>query len=244
MTYGVQVRNADGVLIVDTEKRSMEAFSWGSMTVPNRDLFKLYMPANCIAPIVFIRRPATLGLLVRGNEIEDSGGRYVSWSADRDYTVEYMVAGFRTNAPAAAQTGYGYSVFDGQGRLTFSTNLAYPRFPYRSVFPLQTLFIDPNRSYVGTMVAGGSPSYQHPAWGPNDWLYWSPMPFWERDTFSNWHLGLWFGEFGGDPRRIETGRVNITNNLEDQLLGSFFGGVPGTNIVPPFFLSCNFLPPT
>lgn len=242
MSYGLQVRNADGVLIVDTNKRSMEAVEWGTMSLPNRGNYRLDLPTTVDAPIVFIRKPPT-ALIIRGAQKVDGGGLHCNFSADRDVDVEYMIAGFRNHAPSAAQTGYGCSVFDADGNLTFSTKLAYPRFPYRSI-TLSNTAMNPSDFAVYTMVSGGSPAYQHPAWGDDDWLYWNPMTFWSKDAGANWHLGLWFGSFGGDTRRFEIGRVDLSTSLAGNWLGWGPGVPPGTNMAPDGLLSCNFLPPS
>jgi len=246
LPYGLQIRNADDVLIVDTEKRSMEAFAWGSMSIPNRGGVRLDIPAEVEAPIVFIRRPSPFAWIIRGAEKTDSGGRHINWSADRNTTIQYLIAGFRTNAPPAAQTGYGCSVFDAAGRLTFSTNLAYPRFPYRSI-TLGTIAFDPSNFGTFGMISGGSPAYQHPPFGPNDWLYWNPTQYWSKDSGANWHFGLWFGD--GNPegvandRVIAVQRIDLSVSLSSWQLGWFSAKPPGTALVPDGLLSCNFLPP-
>lgn len=243
MSYGLQVRNSNGILIIDTNKRSMEAISWGTMNLVNRTGYRLDLPTGVDAPMVFIRKPSGIVLIIRGLQKVDGDGPHVNFSADRDFTVEYMIAGFRTTPPSAAQTGYGASVFDEEERLTFSTNLAYPRFPYRSI-TLSTLALDNDNFAAYSMVSGGSPAYQHPAWGSNDWLYWNPLPFWGRDSGSNWHLGLWFGQFESDTRRIETARVNLSNSYHDWWLGWYSASNPGANLAPTALLSCYFVPPT
>lgn len=242
MTYGIKIYNSNAKLIIDSTKRSMEAISWGTIDVPNRNTLRLAIPTSIVAPIVFYRPHPTMGpgLIIRGNIITDGDGLCTYISADRDYKVQYIIAGFRIGTPPEVNTGYGANVWDADSRLCFSTNLRYVRFPYRSI-TLQELGVDPDTWKVWTMISGGSPAYQHPGWTSADYLYWNPLPFWSRSGGSNWHLGLWFGEWAGDTRHIEVGRVDLNASHDWKWLGWYLAGNPGSVLMDPTgLLSCNF----
>lgn len=240
MSYGIRVLNADGIPVIDSRYRSMEAVAWGTVAVPNRSTVQIDFPTGIAAPMLFLK-PQSVGLMVRGKA--DMTNNRVFLGGDRNFNVDYVIGAFPTD-DGVVYSGYGMNAWDEEGRLTFSTNKRYMRFPYRSITLLKTAD-SPSDFANYTMVSGGSPAYQHPAWGANTYLYWNPMFYWEKDTGADWHLGLWFGSFGGDTRRIEVKRVDFskTHSSPPSWLGSIFTGPPGTNLAPSALLSCEFVPP-
>lgn len=247
MEYGLDIFNADGVPIVSPRFRNLEAISWGTMSLVNRNNYRLDIPDGFIAPIVFVK-PQSLGWIVRGFPKTDGAGRHVNFSADRNMNVDYVIAGFRTgDDPDATDDDYGHYAWDEQGRLCFSTDRPYVRLPYRSI-TLQTLFQNPSRTMEFGMISGGSPAYQHPAWGANDYFHWGPFPFYSKDAGANWHYGLWFGDatpYGvANTRFISVTRVDLSTSLAGADLGFGPTGPPGLNLVPNTRLSCNFVPPS
>ncbi len=116
MSYGIQVQNSSGDIVIDQDFRNFEVVQAGSVS-GGGGLFTVNYP-TCETPMLFVR--AVPGSQVMGGRVSYTEARWVMTGVT---SCDYIIASVRTNNALSAS--HGLAVYDQGGRVVFDSGRQY-----------------------------------------------------------------------------------------------------------------------